>query len=91
MYQASSRPCPSSARHRLSEVECRSAESYLGDADFQVRRTRSWADAAAEKLRQVRRRRGTENRICGLLVPDDECNGCGDGLGLANAFEWESH
>lgn len=83
--------CREWVRSILSEVERRSAGSYLGDADFQVRRTRFWADAAAEKLRQVRRCWDPESRICGFLVPGDEYDGHGDGLGLANAFEWESH
>lgn len=52
---------------------------------------RFWADAAAEKLRQIRGRWDPESPICGFLVLGDECDGCGDGLGLAIASEWKSH
>lgn len=69
----------------IREVERFSAGSYLGDADFQHRRTKFWRDGNAKRLMEVRRRWDPEGRVCGYLDEGDK-----SGVeGLRNEFEWE--
>ncbi|KUI56174.1 6-hydroxy-D-nicotine oxidase [Cytospora mali] len=69
----------------MSRVERFSAGSYLGDADFQHRRTKFWRDGNAKRLMEIRRRWDPEGRICGYLDEGDK-----SGVeGLKNEFEWE--
>lgn len=72
--------------HRVMRgVERFSEGSYLGDADFQHRRTRFWRDGNARRLMEVRRRWDPEGRVCGYLDEGDK-----SGVeGLRNEFEWE--
>ncbi|ROV96004.1 hypothetical protein VMCG_07993 [Cytospora schulzeri] len=66
-------------------VERFSEGSYLGDADFQHRRTKFWRDGNARRLMEVRRKWDPEGRICGYLDQGDR-----SGVeGLKNEFEWE--
>lgn len=69
----------------IRRVERFSAGSYLGDADFQHRRTKFWKDGNARQLMEIRRRWDPEGRICGYLDDGDK-----SGVdGLRNEFEWE--
>ncbi|KAK3316047.1 FAD binding domain protein [Apodospora peruviana] len=69
----------------MKKVERYSVGSYLGDADFRVRRTKFWSAEVGEKLREVRRKWDPEGRICGFLDEGDK-----SGVnGLRNDFEWE--
>ncbi|KAJ9132172.1 FAD binding domain protein [Pleurostoma richardsiae] len=71
----------------MKGVERHAVGSYLGDADFQRRRTRFWSEEAGRRLREVRRRWDPEGRICGYLDVGDR-----SGVdGLRNEFEWEVH
>lgn len=68
----------------MKTVERHAVGSYLGDADFQHRRTKFWTDEASEKLREIRRKWDPTGRICGYLDDGDK-----SGIqGLKNVFEW---
>ncbi len=70
----------------MKDVERHAEGSYLGDADFQHRRTKFWSDEAGAKLMNIRRKWDPKGRICGYLDQDDK-----SGVdGLKNVFEWES-
>ncbi|RYP90173.1 hypothetical protein DL770_003709 [Monosporascus sp. CRB-9-2] len=70
---------------------CRKAErfsegSYLGDADFQVRRTMFWETEQGRKLMKIRRDWDPNGRIAGYLDGGDK-----SGVeGLANVHEWKN-
>lgn len=77
-------PAQKWVRDIMSEVERHSEGSYLGDADFQVRRTRYWGEEQGKKLMRIRREWDPEGRICGYLDEGDK-----SGVdGLPNAHEW---
>ncbi|KAK3349305.1 FAD binding domain protein [Lasiosphaeria hispida] len=76
--------CRGWVRGVMEGLERDSVGSYLGDADFEVRRTRFWSEEAGAKLKEVRRVWDPEGRVCGFLDRGD-----GGGVeGLANEFEW---
>ncbi|KAK3941463.1 FAD binding domain protein [Diplogelasinospora grovesii] len=76
--------CMSWTHERMKTVERHAVGSYLGDADFQYRRTRFWSTEAGEELMKIRRKWDPEGRICGYLDDGDK-----SGVdGLANKFEW---
>lgn len=67
------------------EVERSADGSYLGDSDFQHRRTKFWRDENAKRLMEIRRKWDPEGRICGYLDDGDK-----SGVdGLKNEFEWK--
>ncbi|KAH8776765.1 FAD binding domain protein [Diaporthe sp. PMI_573] len=67
------------------EVERSADGSYLGDSDFQHRRTKFWRDENAKRLMEIRRKWDPEGRICGYLDEGDK-----SGVdGLKNEFEWK--
>ncbi|KAF2083824.1 FAD/FMN-containing dehydrogenase [Saccharata proteae CBS 121410] len=69
----------------MRRVEKSSEGAYLGDADFQIRRTRFWGEEQGRRLGEVRRKWDEEGRVCGYLDAGD-----GSGVeGLANVHEWE--
>ncbi|ORY62579.1 FAD binding domain protein [Pseudomassariella vexata] len=68
----------------LRDVERHAIGSYLGDADFQHRRTKFWSEESGKKLMEVRRKWDPEGRICGYLDVDDKSGVAG----LRNEFEW---
>lgn len=68
----------------MKGVERHAEGSYLGDADFQLRRTKFWRDENAKRLMEIRRKWDPEGRICGYLDQEDA-----SGVeGLKNEFEW---
>ena len=69
----------------MQNVERHSDGAYLGDSDFQERRTRFWADENASRLMRIREDLDPKGTICGYLNVDDA-----SGVkGLANQHEWE--
>lgn len=69
----------------MRKVERSSVGSYLGDADFQERRTKFWDDESGKKLMELRRKWDPTGRICGFLDAGDK-----SGVeGLRNEFEWK--
>jgi len=77
--------CVGWVRGAMEKLERKSVGSYLGDADFQARRTKFWSEEAGRRLREVRRKWDPEGRICGYLDEEDK-----SGVeGLRNEFEWE--
>lgn len=78
--------CLSWVRSVMAKIERRSEGAYLGDADFQSRRTPFWADENAKRLMELRRKWDPEGRICGYLDVDDASGTDG----LANVQEWKS-
>ncbi|KAH8760911.1 FAD binding domain protein [Hyaloscypha finlandica] len=69
----------------MREVERESVGAYLGDSDFQVRKTRFWAVEQGRRLMEVRRKWDPEGRVCGYLDEGDR-----SGVeGLENVHEWQ--
>jgi len=77
--------CQGWVRQTMKGVERESQGAYLGDSDFQIRRTRFWADDNAKRLMELRQKWDPEGRICGYLDIDD-ASGVN---GLANVHEWK--
>ncbi|GLA60816.1 hypothetical protein AtubIFM54640_001313 [Aspergillus tubingensis] len=67
----------------MKRVQRHGVGSYLGDADFQVRKTKYWADDNARRLMDIRRKWDPQGRICGYLDKDDRSGT----RGLDNAKE----
>jgi hypothetical protein len=77
--------CQAWVRGIMGDVEKHSQGAYLGDSDFQVRRTKFWGDEEGKKLMEIRRKWDPEGRICGYLDKGDK-----SGVqGLANVHEWK--
>jgi hypothetical protein len=69
----------------MREVERESVGAYLGDSDFQVRKTRFWGTEQGKRLMEVRRKWDPEGRVCGFLDEGDK-----SGVeGLENVHEWQ--
>ena len=64
-------PCLRWVRDIMKDVEKHSEGAYLGDSDFQVRRTRFWADENAQRLMDLRRKFDPKGTICGYLDVGD--------------------
>ena len=45
--------------------------AYLGDSDFQIRKTKFWTDEAAEKLMKLRRKWDPKGTVSGYLDDGD--------------------
>ena len=78
--------CQKWVRDIMKKVERHSEGAYLGDSDFQVRKTKFWADENASKLMQVRRELDPKGIICGYLDSKDASRV----NGLANQHEWHN-
>lgn len=76
--------CQEWVRNIMKKVERHSDGAYLGDSDFQTRRTKYWADDNARRLMEIRRKWDPEGRICGYLDAGDMSGT----RGLANIHEW---
>jgi hypothetical protein len=77
--------CTEWVRDVMREVERESVGAYLGDSDFQVRRTMFWGEEQGRRLREVRRKWDPQGRLCGYLDQGDK-----SGVeGLENAHEWQ--
>lgn len=76
--------CQNWVRDVMKGVEKHSDGAYLGDSDFQIRRTRFWGDEEGKRLMEVRKKWDPLGRICGYLDVGDT-----SGVdGLENVHEW---
>jgi len=77
--------CKKWVKDVMEEVEKHSVGAYLGDSDFQIRRTKFWGDEQAKRLMEIRRKWDPKGIICGYLDEGDK-----SGLeGLENVHEWQ--
>ncbi|KAI9732770.1 MAG: hypothetical protein M1834_003708 [Cirrosporium novae-zelandiae] len=83
--QADDNRCQTWTKETMKEIERHSVGAYLGDSDFQVRKTRYWGKEQGKKLMELRRKWDPEGRICGYLDEGDRSRQ----RGLANVHEWE--
>jgi len=68
----------------MKGVEKYSEGAYLGDSDFQVRKTKFWGKDQGKKLMDLRRRWDPDGCISGYLDEGDRSRQDG----LANVHEW---
>ncbi|TVY85349.1 6-hydroxy-D-nicotine oxidase [Lachnellula suecica] len=79
--------CDSWLKNVMAKVERKSVGAYLGDSDFQVRRTRFWEDSQGKKLMEIRRKWDPRGTVCGFLDQGDK-----SGVnGLENRHEWHEN
>lgn len=71
-------------RDVMADIERHSEGAYLGDSDFQARRTKFWRDENAKRLMEIRRKWDPEGVICGYLDEGDKSGVAG----LKNEHEW---
>lgn len=76
--------CKGWVKNVMKGVEKHSVGAYLGDSDFQVRRTKFWENSKAKKLMGLRRKWDPTGRICGYLDEGDKSGT----VGLENVHEW---
>jgi hypothetical protein len=55
----------------MEEVGRHSVGAYLGEYDFQTRRSKFWGDDEAKRISEIRKKWDPEGRICGYLGLDD--------------------
>jgi hypothetical protein len=77
--------CLEWVRNVMTRVEKHSVGAYLGDSDFQTRKTKYWANKNAMRLMEIRRKWDPEGRICGYLDQGDKSGT----KGLDNAYQWK--
>ncbi|KAJ5266636.1 FAD-binding domain-containing protein [Penicillium angulare] len=77
--------CKAWVKNVMKKVERHSVGAYLGDSDFQVRKTKFWADDNARRLMDIRRKWDPNGRICGYLDQGDQSGT----QGLTNTHEWK--
>lgn len=77
--------CKKWVKDVMNEVEKHSVGAYLGDSDFQIRKTRFWEDEQAKKLMEIRRKWDPKGVVCGYLDQDDKSGTAG----LENVHEWQ--
>ncbi|KAH8597360.1 hypothetical protein B0O99DRAFT_703236 [Bisporella sp. PMI_857] len=78
--------CRSWLSNIMGSMERESAGAYLGDSDFQARRTKFWGDAQGKKLMDIRRKWDPKGVVCGYLDVEDKSGPAG----LENVHEWQS-
>jgi FAD/FMN-containing dehydrogenase len=78
--------CLKWVRDIMKDVERHSEGAYLGDSDFQVRRTKFWTDENAKRLMRIRREQDPKGTICGYL----DVNDASGVEGLVNEHEWQA-
>jgi hypothetical protein len=76
--------CKSWVKGVMAKVEKHSVGAYLGDSDFQVRRTKFWGDEHGKRLMDIRRKWDPEGVVCGFLDQGDKSGA----KGLENVHEW---
>lgn len=82
---ANDEKCIAWVQNIMKKVERHSVGAYLGDADFQRRKTKFWADQNGKKLTALRKKLDPQGLICGYLDEGDR-----SGInGLPNEHEWE--
>lgn len=76
--------CQKWVRDVMRKVEPHTVGAYLGDSDFQTRRTMFWAKDNGQRLMALRQKLDPNGVICGYLDVGDR-----SGVnGLANEHEW---
>jgi len=70
----------------MKDVETQSIGAYLGDSDFQIRRSKFWDGSKARRLMEVRRKWDPQGFICGYLDKGDKSGVSG----LENVHEWQT-
>ena len=75
--------CQAWPRSIMKDIELESMGAYLGDSDFQVRRTRLWGEEEERRLTEIRRKWDPNGRICGYLDAEDQTGV----QGLENRYE----
>ena len=76
--------CRDWLRDVVGKIDRHGVGAYLGDSDFQERKTMFWSKANGEKLMDIRRKWDPKGVICGYLDADD-ASGVN---GLENKHEW---
>lgn len=76
--------CQNWVKNIMRGVDIHSEGAYLGDSDFQVRRTRFWGEKEGIRLHDIRRKWDPLGTICGYLDAGD-ISGVN---GLENVHEW---
>lgn len=64
--------CKAWVKDVMKDVELQSVGAYLGDSDFQERRTKFWSDEAGKKLMEIRRKWDPNGVVCGYLDVGDQ-------------------
>lgn len=77
--------CQTWVKDVMADVEKHSVGAYLGDSDFQIRRTKFWADPNAKRLMELRRKWDPTGVVCGYLDQGDKSGTAG----LENVHEWK--
>ena len=77
--------CKNWVKDVMTSAEKHSVGAYLGDSDFQVRRTKFWEDSKAKRLMELRRKWDPSGRVCGYLDEGDKSGTSG----LENVHEWQ--
>lgn len=63
--------CKAWVKKVAGNIAKHSVGAYLGDSDFQVRKTKFWGDEQGEKLMAIRRKWDPKGTICGYLDEAD--------------------
>jgi hypothetical protein len=63
--------CKGWVKNIMKDVAPMSKGAYLGDSDFQIRKTKFWTDEAAEKLMKLRRKWDPKGTVSGYLDDGD--------------------
>jgi hypothetical protein len=64
--------CQNWVKDVMADVQKHSVGAYLGDSDFQVRKTKFWGTEQGKKLMEIRRKWDPQGVICGYLDEGDK-------------------
>jgi len=64
--------CQNWVKDVMADVKKHSVGAYLGDSDFQVRKTKFWGTEQGKKLMEIRRKWDPQGVICGYLDEGDK-------------------
>jgi hypothetical protein len=64
--------CQNWVKDVMAEVGKHSVGAYLGDSDFQVRKTKFWGESQGKQLMETRRKWDPKGLVCGYLDVDDK-------------------
>jgi len=79
--EAEDEKCHQWVKDVMKSVEGESLGSYLGDADFRMRRAKFWEEVEGRKVMSIREKWDPEGRICGFLGGNERDH-------LGNVLEW---
>lgn len=66
-HESDDERCRTWVKDIMTDVAPQSVGAYLGDSDFQQRKTKFWTDENAAKLMQLRRKYDPRGTVCGYL------------------------